>query len=43
MVIPVGDEKRQKMFTVQKISETEIVEIEHEAFRFVPLIGDQAW
>lgn len=43
LVIPVGDEKSQKMITVLRISETEYERIELDTFRFVPLVGDQAW
>jgi protein-L-isoaspartate(D-aspartate) O-methyltransferase len=43
LVIPVGDEHSQKMVTVFRISETEYDKIELDTFRFVPLVGDQAW
>lgn len=43
LVIPVGDEKTQKMVTVIRASETEFERIELDTFRFVPLVGDQAW
>lgn len=43
MVIPVGDEKSQKMITVIRVSESEYDRIELDTFRFVPLVGDQAW
>ena len=43
LVIPVGDEKVQKMITVLKISEKEYEKIELDAFKFVPLIGEGAW
>jgi protein-L-isoaspartate(D-aspartate) O-methyltransferase len=43
LVIPVGDEKSQKMLTVLRISENEFDKIELDTFRFVPLVGDQAW
>lgn len=43
LVIPVGDEKIQKMITVLKISEKEYEQIELDAFKFVPLIGEGAW
>lgn len=43
LVIPVGDEKIQKMITVLKISEKEYEKIELDAFKFVPLIGEGAW
>lgn len=43
LVIPVGDEKTQKMVTVIRISETDYEKIVLDTFRFVPLVGDQAW
>ena len=43
LVIPVGDEKSQKMLTVLKVSETDYEKFELDTFRFVPLVGDQAW
>lgn len=43
MVIPVGDENQQKMVTVLRVSDTEYERIELDTFRFVPLVGDQAW
>lgn len=42
-VIPVGDEKSQKMITVLRVSENDFEKIEFDTFRFVPLVGDQAW
>lgn len=43
MVIPVGDESSQKMVTVIRVNENEYERIELDTFRFVPLVGDQAW
>lgn len=43
LVIPVGNEKEQKMMTIIRVSETEFERIELDTFRFVPLVGDQAW
>lgn len=43
MVIPVGDEKSQKMVTILRVGENEFDRIELDTFRFVPLVGDQAW
>lgn len=43
LVIPVGDENSQKMVTVFRVSETDYERIELDTFRFVPLVGDQAW
>ena len=42
-MIPVGDENSQKMVTVIRVSETDYDKIELDTFRFVPLVGDQAW
>lgn len=43
LVIPVGNAEEQKMVTVLRISETEFEKIVLDTFRFVPLLGDQAW
>ncbi len=43
LVIPVGGEKEQKMVTVLRIAEDDFERIELDTFRFVPLLGDQAW
>lgn len=43
LVIPVGDEKQQKMVTVLRVGENDYEKIELDTFRFVPLVGDQAW
>jgi protein-L-isoaspartate(D-aspartate) O-methyltransferase len=43
LVIPVGDANEQKMVTVLRISEIEFEKIVLDTFRFVPLLGDQAW
>lgn len=43
LVIPVGDANEQKMVTVLRINETEFEKIVLDTFRFVPLVGDQAW
>lgn len=43
LVIPVGSEKEQKMMTVIRVGEKEFERIELDTFRFVPLVGDQAW
>ena len=43
IVIPVGNEKSQKMLSVLKTSEKEHETFELDTFRFVPLVGDQAW
>jgi len=43
IVIPVGDEKSQKMITVLKVGENDYEKVELDTFRFVPLVGDKAW
>lgn len=43
LVIPVGDEKSQKMFTLLKTAEDKVETFELDTFRFVPLVGDKAW
>jgi len=43
MVIPVGNENSQKMITVLRVSENDYERIELDTFRFVPLVGEQAW
>ncbi|MCL4638004.1 MULTISPECIES: protein-L-isoaspartate(D-aspartate) O-methyltransferase [Olivibacter] len=43
LVIPVGDAKTQKMVTVIRTGEQDFEKIELDTFRFVPLVGDQAW
>ena len=43
LVIPVGDANEQYMTTVLRVSETEFEKITLDAFRFVPLLGSEAW
>lgn len=43
MVIPVGDEKSQKMITVVRKSSTQFEKIVLSDFKFVPLIGAEGW
>ncbi|MEE1885469.1 protein-L-isoaspartate(D-aspartate) O-methyltransferase [Pedobacter flavus] len=43
LVIPVGNESEQKMITVLRVGENEFEKIVLDTFRFVPLVGDQAW
>jgi len=43
LVIPVGSEKEQKMVTIIRVSEHDYERFELDTFRFVPLVGDQAW
>jgi protein-L-isoaspartate(D-aspartate) O-methyltransferase len=43
LIIPIGDSKIQKMHSIVKTSATTYEEITLENFKFVPLIGEQAW
>ena len=43
LVIPVGDEKSQKMITVLRVSENNFERFVLDTFRFVPLVGEKAW
>lgn len=43
LVIPVGDEEKQRMVTVLKVAENDYEKIVLDTFRFVPLVGDKAW
>jgi len=43
LVIPVGNEKEQKMVTILKVAENDYEKVVLDTFRFVPLVGDKAW
>ncbi len=43
LVIPVGDQKSQKMLQIIRTSETEVITHNYGDFAFVPLIGENAW
>jgi protein-L-isoaspartate(D-aspartate) O-methyltransferase len=43
LIIPVGDGKTQKMHSIIKTGLNSIENIELNDFKFVPLIGEQAW
>ncbi len=43
MIIPVGDEKKQKMFSIIRKSVTEFEKIPLDNFSFVPLVGESGW
>jgi len=43
LVIPVGDDKTQKMLKITRVSETEYKQDEFDNFKFVPLIGEKGW
>lgn len=43
LVIPVGDEKQQKMLKITRISQNEFHKEEHGNFKFVKLLGKEGW
>jgi protein-L-isoaspartate(D-aspartate) O-methyltransferase len=43
MVIPVGDNKKQRMLSIVKTAELKYETIELDYFAFVPLIGEKGW
>lgn len=43
LVIPVGDDEKQKMLRIVRVSENEYEREELADFKFVPLIGDKGW
>lgn len=43
LIIPVGDNTKQKMLRITRISETEYQIEEFDYFSFVPLLGKQGW
>jgi protein-L-isoaspartate(D-aspartate) O-methyltransferase len=43
LVIPVGDDQRQKMLKITRVSETEFDTEEFDYFAFVPLLGKEGW
>jgi len=43
LVIPIGDDKTQKMVLVEKITDKEVDWQEFAAFSFVPLLGKHGW
>jgi protein-L-isoaspartate(D-aspartate) O-methyltransferase len=43
MIIPVGDDKKQKMLSIIKKSATAFEKIELDYFSFVPLVGENGW
>ncbi|MDR9417959.1 protein-L-isoaspartate(D-aspartate) O-methyltransferase [Gracilimonas sp.] len=43
LVIPVGDENRQAMHRITRVSENEYDREEMADFKFVPLIGEKGW
>jgi len=43
LVIPVGDNVKQTMLRITRISEEEFKQEEFDNFKFVPLIGEKGW
>jgi protein-L-isoaspartate(D-aspartate) O-methyltransferase len=43
LVIPVGDQEKQRMLKISKVSEKEIQTEEYDYFSFVPLKGERGW
>lgn len=43
LVIPVGDEKKQLMVKIRKVSHSQIESEYFENFSFVPLLGEKGW
>ena len=43
LVIPVGDDTKQMMLKITRVSETEYEQEELDNFKFVPLIGEKGW
>jgi protein-L-isoaspartate(D-aspartate) O-methyltransferase len=43
LVIPVGDQKKQKMITIKKLSQNKASKKEFTHFSFVPLLGKNGW
>jgi len=43
LVIPVGDDEKQSMLRITRVSENEYEREEMADFKFVPLIGEKGW
>ena len=43
LVIPVGDQEKQKMIKIIKQGDDKLVKEEHKYFCFVPLVGQEGW
>lgn len=43
LVIPVGDDKKQRMLKLTKEKGNRIIKEEYDYFKFVPLLGEQGW
>lgn len=43
LVIPIGDQKQQRMYRFRKLENGQVEQEDHGAFTFVPLVGQQGW
>ena len=43
LIIPVGDDEKQRMLRIIRTSDDEFIEEDHDEFKFVPLIGKSGW
>jgi protein-L-isoaspartate(D-aspartate) O-methyltransferase len=43
LVVPVGDSEKQVMVRVTRVDENNVQEERFDAFKFVPLIGEEGW
>lgn len=43
LIIPVGDNKKQKMLLIRKTKENKLIKKEYNHFSFVPLLGKEGW
>jgi protein-L-isoaspartate(D-aspartate) O-methyltransferase len=43
LIIPVGNDKRQKMLKIKKTKENKLIKKEFNYFSFVPLLGKEGW
>ncbi|MBL3658474.1 protein-L-isoaspartate(D-aspartate) O-methyltransferase [Fulvivirga sediminis] len=43
LIIPVGDNEKQKMLKITKVEDKKLKKEEFDYFSFVPLLGDEGW
>ncbi len=43
LVIPIGDRGAQRMHLIQRVNDKDFKEYKFDSFKFVPLIGKEAW
>jgi protein-L-isoaspartate(D-aspartate) O-methyltransferase len=43
LVVPIGDQQKQRMVRFRKLPNGSIIEEDHGVFSFVPLLGHQGW